>query len=124
MLSDSHFDDAIAAAVDLGDCEGQAAASWMFDGNTTDDTYRRILQGIEEGDPAVYDELPEADLSGQWADTITPRGVAELVASTIGVDVQRMSNDEIDRVADAYVDGFNDAVVREVERFAREHLNA
>src|SRR5579863_6038527 len=32
---------------------GNAAASWVFDGNTPEEEYQRVLRGIEEGDPAV-----------------------------------------------------------------------
>jgi hypothetical protein len=44
------------------------AASWVFDGNTDTDTYRRVLAGIEDGDPEIMDALPFLDWSGQWAD--------------------------------------------------------
>lgn len=51
---------------------GRAAGSWVFDGNTDHDTIRRTLQGLEDGDPAVYDALPlSPDFSGQWADDPT-----------------------------------------------------
>ena len=122
MLADSVHDRAIAIATDLGRDAGLAAASWTFDGNTGENVYRRILQGLEDGDPAVFDDLPSADLSGQWADEPTARSIAESVANELGVDVGTMSHDNVDRIADAYCDAFNDAAASEVERMAREHL--
>ena len=45
-------------AENLGRDAGRAAASWMFDGNTPEDTYRAVLRGIEEGDPAILGRIP------------------------------------------------------------------
>ena len=65
--------DPIAQARALGKDAGLAAASWVFDGNTTDETYRAFLAGVDEGDPAIYSALaPPAWLSGEWADSMTP----------------------------------------------------
>jgi hypothetical protein len=50
-------------AEDLGRDVGKAAASWMFDGNTTEDTYRAVLRGIEDGDPAILGAYPSPGLS-------------------------------------------------------------
>jgi hypothetical protein len=44
------------------------AASWLFDGNTDAETYRRFRAGLEDGDPEIMDALPTVDWSGQWAD--------------------------------------------------------
>ena len=35
----------------------------MFDGNTPEDTYRAVLRGIEDGDPAILDAHPAPGLS-------------------------------------------------------------
>jgi len=125
MLTDNHYEDCLAAATDLGRAEGQSAASWVFDGNTDDAEYQRVLAGIDNGDPEILDELPAADLSGQWADGLTPDGLAELVASAVdGVDAVDLTSrsETLDRICDAYEGAFNDAVAREVEHIAREHL--
>ena len=47
----------VAAAEELGRDAGQAAASWVFDGNTPEDAYQRVLRGIDDGDPAVLDAI-------------------------------------------------------------------
>lgn len=49
--------DITAAAGKLGRDAGKAAASWTFDGSTPEGTYRRVLRGIEDGDPADHGRL-------------------------------------------------------------------
>ena len=53
--------DVTAAAGKLGRDAGTVAASWIFDGSTPGETYRRVLRGIEYGDPADHGRLP-----GPW----------------------------------------------------------
>ena len=43
----------VAKAEELGRAAGKTAAGRVFDGNTPDAEYQRVLRGIEEGDPAV-----------------------------------------------------------------------
>ena len=45
----------VAKAEELGREAGKTAAGWVFDGNTPEEAYQRVLRGIEEGDPAVLD---------------------------------------------------------------------
>lgn len=127
-LSDNHYEAALAAAIDIGKDEGMSAASWVFDGNTTDDTYRRVLAGIEEGDPEVLDTLPSADLSGQWADGRTPHTLLEDIASTISDDDTHITAEMLlgdvttSALCDAYEDAFNDAVCDAIAATARKML--
>ena len=51
-------------AADIGRSHGTAAARQAFDGNTDDETYRRVLAGIEDGDPEILDAYRVPDLSG------------------------------------------------------------
>ena len=44
------------------------AASWCVDGNSKREDVERMLKGMEDGDPRVYDNLPSLDWSMQWAD--------------------------------------------------------
>ena len=98
----------IAHAEELGRDAGQAAASRVFDGDTPVDAYRRVLRGIEEGDPAVLDAIeppaigPAAgygqdDLGTEPGDPALPRAVS------------------------AYADAFTGSFWQETERAAREH---
>lgn len=67
----------LAAARRDGKAAGTVAASWVTDGNTSRETYARILRGLEDGDPEILDSLPWPNLSGEWANDPTPRSLAE-----------------------------------------------
>jgi hypothetical protein len=94
---------------------GRAAASWYFDGNTSDETYRTVLIGIEQGDPLIMDTFPSSPLSGEWAGDPTPRSVLE----DLDVDEE---DENADEYVQAYEDGFHEASADEIERVARFHL--
>jgi len=98
-----NYETLIEQARELGAEHGQNAASWYFDGNTSQDTYAGVLRGIEDGDPEVLDTFPSAPLSGEWADDPTPFGV--LAALDVPED-----HDAADDCLSAYVDGFSEAV--------------
>jgi hypothetical protein len=53
--------------------DGVAAASWIVDGNTVAPytLLSNILQGMENGDPAVMDTLPVPHIGGEFADDPT-----------------------------------------------------
>lgn len=106
---------AIGAADSAGYEAGTAAGSWVIDGNTTEETARHLLEGIEDGDPAVLDSLPSSPLSGEWADAPLPRDVLENVG---------MAEDDpaTDDVLTSYEDGFARGVTDEVTRSARAIL--
>lgn len=60
-------------AIRLGRARGLAAASWVFDGNTTAYTYEAAKRGIDDGDPEVLDRLcPPNWLSGEWSGESIP----------------------------------------------------
>jgi len=100
-------------AENLGRDAGRAAASWMFDGNTPEDTYRAVLRGIEEGDPAILDAYPPPGLSADG-------GYAEAGLA------RDLSLDDEDQLPPDAVTAYPDAAARtfwhETERLAREHL--
>jgi hypothetical protein len=103
----------VAAAEKLGRDAGQAAASWVFDGNSPEDAYQRgaarhrgrrppaVLDVIEQpaiGPGAGYDEDDLArDLGIEPGDRALPRAVY------------------------AYADAFTGSFWQETERAAREH---
>lgn len=105
-----------ARARELGAAEGKSAASWYFDGNTSDDTYRRVLAGLDDGDPAILDTLPASPLSGEWADGPTPRTLADDLG--IAPDDARL-----DELCSAYEDAFAEASSDGIEAIARNMLS-
>lgn len=106
------YDEAETKMKEAGAEHGRNAASWYFDGNTSRDTYARVLRGIEEGDPEVMDTLPSSPLSGEWADEPNPFTVLE---ATLGKDYSVTEADE-DELLRAYEDAFTTAAQHEIER--------
>jgi len=94
---------------------GVAAGTWLLDGNSTEDDARTLLQGLEDGDPAVLESLPSSPLSGEWADAPLPRDVLEPYGMTD-------DDDAADDILSAYEDGYDEGVIDEAERSARAML--
>ncbi len=65
---------ALREAESLGRHEGAAAGSWAIDGNTSDQEARAVLAAFEDG--TYFDNTP-GPLSGEWADTRSPRDLYE-----------------------------------------------
>jgi hypothetical protein len=76
-FGDDIYNAARAAAEADGRESGKAAGTWAVDGNTPADSARAFLRGLEDGDPAVLDALPDSPLAGQWGDDPTS---AEILA--------------------------------------------
>lgn len=110
-----NLDDVLERAEQEGHEHGVAAGSWVVDGNTSEESARRLLQGIEDGDPEVMDELPSAPLSGEYADGLLPRDV-------LGWYDLDEEHDAADDVLRAFEDGYSRGVVDEVVRSARAIL--
>ena len=111
--------DALNEARDLGTKHGKNAASWAFDGNTTEETYRAVVKGLDAGDPAVYDSFREPSFSGEYADDYSERDLC----NDLGIDYDETETSEIDEIADAYLEEARRAFWGEVERAAREALS-
>jgi len=106
----------IQAAENLGYDRGTAAGSWVIDGNTTEETARAILCGLDEGDPATLDLLPSSPLSGEWAGGITPTSLrAELGAEDV-------TEEEAETILMHYEDAYGRGVYDEVVHSARAVL--
>lgn len=86
-----------------GYAAGKAAGSWVIDGSTDTETARRLLEGIEAGDPEIMDLQP-APLSGEWA--------GESMRELLGAD------EENEEAADAYEAGYEEGFWGEVTRAA------
>lgn len=114
MTSDQ-YEAAIEAARARGAEDGKAAGSWVVDGNTSEEALRRLLEGLDEGDPEVLDSLPAGPLSGEFADGLLPR---DLLAS---LEVEE-DDEAADDILRAYEDAWSSAVQEEAERSARAML--
>jgi hypothetical protein len=97
-----------------GGSDARGAATWTVDGNTGWAHARKVLTMIQDGDPAVDDCLPRRpDLSGEFADELTPDRLAEEVT---GQDAGDIEDELVDRLATAYEYGVSETFEHAVER--------
>jgi hypothetical protein len=137
---------ALDEATERGADAGRAAGSWVIDGNTSPETARNILRGIDDGDPMVMDMAP-GPLSGEWAgesvtellgDLITAHATGNLTHNVNGSNHCRACGcvvilfddddhgdcqESADEIADAYEAAYGDAYWHEVHRSARAVLD-
>jgi hypothetical protein len=109
-------------ATSYGHDAGKSAASWVFDGNTTDETYRRFLALSDDGDPALSDEFGNGSgwLSGEFADTTLPADLIGMCGIETDDDGDPNEHDW-DACMTAYEDAAEAAYWAELERVARFH---
>ena len=103
---------ALEEATRLGTESGKAAATWYFDGNTPEATYRTVLKQLDDGDPEVYDSYRMPNLLN------SDYGDADL-ARDLGI---KQSGRLFPRCAEAYEHAQYEAFWAEVERAARAYL--
>lgn len=110
-------------AIAIATEHGKAAASGVFDGNTSDERYREVLTWIQDGDPR-QDEIRTPSLSGEFADDYSERDLAAELDIRHYADTQASPEDvnAWDEAANAYNDAVSSAFWHEVERMALEHL--
>lgn len=105
-----------AEAAKLGKEAGKAAASWYFDETADANTYRVVLQGLEEGDPEIMDTLPSGWLSGEWAGDPTP----DSLMRDLGVEPYTADYDAtVDYMCRVYEQAADEASYEAIERRAR-----
>jgi hypothetical protein len=102
----------VAAAEELGRDAGKAAASWAFDGKTPEDTYQRVLRGIDDGAPAALDAIEPPAIGPDTGYT------QDDLARDLGFEPGARA---LPRATSAYADAFTDSFWQETERIAREH---
>ena len=109
---------AIAEATSRGSRAGKSAASWCFDGNTTQTTYRRMAQMIEDGDPALDNHITTPEwLSGQWAGESIPELLGDILPEEEDED-----GEQHNEIYDAYCNAADEAFWAEIERTIRFQL--
>jgi hypothetical protein len=122
--------DYIQAARELGIEHARNVASWVADGNTDPEGIRRVLRMLEEGDPAADDYLPRRpDLSGEWADGMTPTMLYQEITgeshadaeAEAGMAYETLVGTLLDSLCDAYEEGvadtFQEACEAELRRW-------
>jgi hypothetical protein len=76
-----------ARAAELGEEAGKAAASWVFDGNTSHATYRAFLDRYEDGDDLDAYAPRSGWLSGEFAESPTPGTLARDLGVSADSDI-------------------------------------
>lgn len=109
------MDENITRAEKLGHDAGIAAASWVFDGNTSPETYRRYAEGIEAGDPEILDSLREPNFSGEYADDYSSSDLM------FDLGTEADETEYQDELCEAWLQEASAAFWSEVERIARLH---
>jgi len=112
----------LKAAEELGSEHGDDAASWYFyEGRheVTRADYLRVLKGIEDGDPEILDTFPDAPLSGEFADSMTPQRLYE----QLGVSEAQLrdweSTWELEALCRSYEDAWAEAVEASITQQCR-----
>lgn len=130
-ISKATWDRAIEAMRHAGREDGLNAAEWWEQDNvggraTTDTmwTARKLLDGIEDGDPEIMDGLPYLDLSGQWADGPDP----EVIYRDATSDIEEMPDwldmgPERDELIDAYRDAYDERMRDRINELCRAHID-
>lgn len=106
----------VSTAVELGTEHGRNAAEWFaqdaFGGRHTGvskEAARRILQMLDDGDPALWDAANVPNLSGEWADSMTTRKLSQYCAEKVGCNHDSIDPDTEDRLAGYYEEAAQDA---------------
>lgn len=114
--TDMPMAEATAAAERIGTDAGRAAASWVFPASTDPAAYRRVLAGIDDGDPEILDAYDEPRLDGDGS------GARDL-CDEIGVDYDASTTADVDAICDAYLDASRDSYWHEIERMCHVQLD-
>jgi len=104
------IDSMIQKAAEMGTEAGKAAATHVFDGNTTEETYERVVVLYEDGDPALDAIVAEpAWLSGEWEGGLVPHTLANAVAGLTNI-----TPEDLDHVCSCYEMAAGDMFWQEV----------
>lgn len=111
-------------AFELGAAAGLAAASWVADGNTSEEHIVRVLAMMDDGDPEAYDYLPATpNLSGEWADAPTPRSLFEEITGFDAHAEASWNHDAylavLEPICEAWEEGVSSTFETECERILR-----
>lgn len=88
-------------AYERGREHGDAEASWLFDGNTTTETYKTFLY-LYNGCELPDEYCPRDPLSGEWAGESSTELIGDLL------DCAGNDHEECDAIAEAYEQGYRE----------------
>jgi hypothetical protein len=124
------WDTVLSALTKAGHTAGVNAAAWWAQetvgGRASGDvraTARRVLAGIDDGDPMVLDSLPALDLSGQHADTPNDADVYRQAAPGHAPDWGALDAAHRDEAIEAYRSAHDTAVMDAVAGHCRTALD-
>lgn len=109
------------AAREFGKEKGTSAAQWAFDGNSPESQYRRVLAGIEVGDPEIMGMMTEP-LSGEWADGLTLNDVYRAAGLSNDEESDWESPEQYQEVLDAFEEGYATGYWEAIEAICRAYL--
>jgi hypothetical protein len=105
----------IADAERLGGQLAACAAAFVVDGNSSRAERKRVLDLLRDGDPLADEYLPAApNLSGEWADSLTPQTLFEMIVGR--EPASAADGDVVERLADAFEQGVGETFSGECER--------
>src|SRR5262245_25295270 len=118
-ISDQDFNTAKEAMAAAGRSAGEAAGSWVADGNTSERALRRIIELWDDGDPEAP-SAPEPFCGGtDGGAVVSPE---EVIDRETELTSEELSPEEISELADAYEDAYCQGWQDEAERTVRGML--
>lgn len=115
-LTDAEWALVLDQARELGADYGKAAGTWVEIDSA--EAARRILDGIEAGDPEILDMCP-SPLSGEWADSLNEAGLID----ELDLVADSLSEEERAEVVTAFEQDFYRGYWDEVQRMAQLAAN-
>jgi hypothetical protein len=138
-VGSADYQKAIVYAAERGTRDGENACDsqyWPGGGRDTDGAQnarawaRKVLVTLETGDSGSVDFLPSADLSGEWADTLTgPELVSDAVWRAYGglwddrPELEQSCADWFSDICAAYETAFDQAASDYLVRWCRDLLD-
>jgi len=124
--NDKLVNQAIAKAEKLGKAHGINAAQWAIQdswgGRVSSpqdrEAAKAFLDGAEAGDPAILDSYNPPNLSGEWADSMTP---AKLIEEVTEGKIM-LTEEEADAICQAYETEAQNGFWQELETSAANLL--
>lgn len=125
------WEELIAAVQTAGHEAGHSAAAWwqqdVLGGRASASadikaTALATIKGIDDGDPAVLDALPSADLSGQWSDGDTVRDIYEANKDSGSCDFDGLDEWQQTEIGDTWEQAFNASATDAIHAYCRAAL--